>query len=188
MFQDHFVDIPDPMLELQWEDHEKMMAFIFERMNKWSTLVETDDNCYEYVPDKIIQKKLCNKLRYLAKLCQIRICNIMEQIQSDKMRSVLEAYNRFNVKSDKWVSKKEKQLRIKREQLLSKLKVKFFNNGPCNNRHNEILRKEIETMKKELKQNREQQIQKQRYLENKELTLICQFERIKDPVIIDTNM
>jgi hypothetical protein len=84
LFQDYFIDIPDPRCEIIWTDHDDMMDTVYKALQKWSHIEETDENTYEYIPDRFIQKKICGKLRYLAKLCQVRICDIMKQLQDDR--------------------------------------------------------------------------------------------------------
>ena len=69
LFQDSFIDIPDPMCEIRWTDHDEMMESLFKAVNNWSHLEENEDKTLEYVPNRIIQKKICGKLRYMAKLC-----------------------------------------------------------------------------------------------------------------------
>ena len=60
-------------MKLMWKDHDEMQESVIKATSRWSEEVRTDDGTLIREADWKVQKLICNKVRRLARLYQLRV-------------------------------------------------------------------------------------------------------------------
>ena len=67
-----------------------MREELFEIVQNWSRIQEEENGEWYYQTDRRVQKLIGNKLFHLAKVCQARIIDILDQAKSERMKKIIE--------------------------------------------------------------------------------------------------
>jgi len=64
-------------MKLRWKDHDEMLESVIKATSRWSEEVQTEDGTRIREADWKVQKLICNKVRRLARVCQLRVESIV---------------------------------------------------------------------------------------------------------------
>ena len=67
-----------------------MYAHALSLVQNWSEIVTDTNDTMFYIPDRQLQKMVGEKLRYLSRLCQARIINILDQASQEKRKKLMQ--------------------------------------------------------------------------------------------------
>ena len=100
---------------LDFDNHVNMMDYINTVIHNWTYI---DYDSYEkpvHRTNRKMQNELGERIRFLSKLCQERILDLMKQIKDDKYQRIQNRIIQIKTKTQIWKNKKETKIgRLKR--------------------------------------------------------------------------
>ena len=84
--------------------------------------MDTDGYMF-YKTDKKIQYEMGKKLRYISRLCQDRISDLINQLQDEKRRKLMNFLKQNKSKSKTWQENKKKSIKKVKSEIILRVSI-----------------------------------------------------------------